>query len=353
VTVTQGSSRPIAFLAWTQRTERAEEIAAALGGTSRRFTGRLPNRRATAPLRYVVNSLETFAWLVRHRPGGLIVQNPPIVLPVLAWLWCHLSRTPLVLDSHPASFGRKGRRLWGLFLPLHRAVARRSALVLVTVDELAREVCGWGARAAVVHEAPPLWPTSPAAEAEAGQVLFVSVFAEDEPVAEVVAAAAAAPHIRLEVTGDARRAPTGLIAGSPPNVRYVGFLDQGAYGEAVRRAGVVMALTTEPTSVVRAGYEAVYAGRPLIVSDWPALREVFPYAIHTGHEAEHLTAALCEAVDRRVELEGLAGAARAEQLARWEGQLAALRQALGWVTPGRALGEASPSEAQPCAEAVE
>lgn len=341
-TTDERRARPTAALAWTTQTARADEIAAAVGGTGRRFTGRLPARPATAPLRYLINAVETVLWLARHRPGAVIVQNPPIVLPVIAYLWCAATRTPLVLDSHPVSFGRKGSRLWALFLPIHRWIAKRSALVLVTVDELADEAASWGSRVALLHEAPP----EPAAEGAAGaadevapdrdRILFVGVFAADEPVAALVQAARSVPELEVHITGDPAKAPEALVAGAPPNVRFTGFLGPRDYAEALRRAGTVMTLTTESTSVVRAGYEAVYAHRPLIVSDWPTLREVFPHAVHTGHDPEALAAAMRAAHARHTELLAVAGQAAEEQTARWDAQLATLRGAIAAARRGSA-----------------
>ena len=96
----------------------------------------------------------------------------------------------------------------------------------------------------------------------------------------------------------------------------------------------MVALTTEPTSVMRAAYEAVYARRGLVVSDWPTLREVFPLAQHRSNDAEALAdgvrAALAEdpaAADDR------AGRARALQHERWAQQLDAMRTALSLPLP--------------------
>jgi glycosyltransferase involved in cell wall biosynthesis len=334
---------PVAFLAWTERTARADEIAASLGGVSRRFNGRLPNRPSTAALRYLVNTAETLWWLVTRRPRALIVQNPPIVLPLVAWAWGKIARIPVVLDSHPASFGRKDSRVWAFFLPLHRWLARRSAAVLVTVDALAGEVQDWGARSIVIHEAPAAGggaaAGAPELDAVPSRVLFVGVFASDEPVQAVIDAAALVPNVEIHITGRLTDAPRGAVEAAPPNVRFVGFLEAAAYTRAVAEAGTVMALTTESTSVVRAGYEAVYAGRPLIVSDWPTLRELFPYAVYTGHSAEALATAMGEGVERNAELVARAADARGRQLARWEEQ----RRALGSIVLSGGAG-AAPGE---------
>jgi glycosyltransferase involved in cell wall biosynthesis len=321
----------VAFVAWTTRTGRAEELAAALGGVARLFTGGGLKGRATAPLRYAINAVQTACWLLRLRPRAVAVQNPPTPAAYLVAGYARLARVPLLLDSHPVAFGRKDSKLWGALLPLHRRLARRADLVLVTVEDLAAEVRSWGGRAQLVHEAPPA-VTAPAGDPPARdglRVLFAGVFAPDEPVAAVVEAAAAVPEATVAITGDTDAAPPGLLEGAPPNTEFLGFLEPTAYAEALRDADVVMVLTTEPTSVVRAGYEAVYARRPLIVSDTPVLREVFPHAVHTGDSAAALTAALRRAGAELERLRAFAPRALHEQERRWEAQKRALSDAIG------------------------
>src|SRR5690242_13496939 len=104
--VRRNDDTAVAVLAWSEQTSRAEELARAVGGRAQRFS--VPRLRgpATAPLRYVINAYQTVRWLALHRPGSVIVQNPPIVLPVLAWVYGAFFGARVVLDSHPASFGR-------------------------------------------------------------------------------------------------------------------------------------------------------------------------------------------------------------------------------------------------------
>ena len=131
------------------------------------------------------------------------------------------------------------------------------------------------------------------------------------------------------MTGDLRRLPESIRATAPPNVKFIGFLEGEHFTQAIANADVVLTLSTEPTSVMRAAYEAVYAGRPLVLSDWPVLREYFPFAVHAENTPEGVTAAVREALDRHAELVSLASVAMAAQRERWELQLGTLRACLG------------------------
>jgi glycosyltransferase involved in cell wall biosynthesis len=282
------------------------------------------------PLRYAVSALATAAYLARHRPRAVIASNPPVFPGLLALAYGRLAGAPVLLDSHPSSFGRKDDRLSARLLPLHAWLARRVTATLVTTEHWVRQVAAWGGRGQIVHEAPSGWAESePRALPDRPVVLFAGVFAADEPVAEVIEAARRVPAVKVQVTGGLHRCPPSLRAGAPSNVSFVGFLAGPEYRQAVLRADVVLALTTEPTSVMRAAYEAVYAGRPLVTSDWPDLRALFPHAVHVGNHAGAIAAGLSEALHRHDELAAACPEAAAAQRARWQEQLLALRDLTG------------------------
>ncbi len=318
---------PVVHVTWQRHAGRATEIARALGGRPLHVHHRRLIRRPLVPLRYLLSVVDTAVGLVRLRPRSVIVTNPPVFPGVVVAGYAALARVPFLLDSHTSSFGVKGNVVSRRLLGVTRWLARRSNGVMVTVDEYVRLAESWGARGLVVHEAPPV-RAFPEVDRRGARprVLFVGIFGDDEPVAEVFAAAALLPDVDVAVTGDVARCPEHLRAAAPGNVELVGFLGPRAYAEQVARADVVLALTTEPTSVMRAAYEAVYARRPLVVTDWPTLREVFPYAKAAPNEP----AALAGAVRAALGDPDPAGleAALALQEERWATQLAALRRAL-------------------------
>lgn len=324
----------LACLAWGSATTRADELARALGGESRRFGGLGLRGRPSAPLRYLLNAPRTLVWLARHRPAAVLVQNPPVALALVALAWCRLTGARFALDSHPAAFGRKHASPLVSMLPVHRRLARRAAVVLAPSQTLAGEVRAWGGRALVVHEAPPAWLPDPAARRDGTPtVLFVCTFASDDPVAAAVAAAASVPHARMLVTGAHERADGRLPQPLPANVELVGMLGHDAYLTALRRADVVLGLTTEPESALRCGYEAIYAEVPLVCSDWPLLRELFPRAIHVDNTSSAIGAGLAVALRDNAALRADAPGARKDAEQRWRTQLTNLRGALLGQSP--------------------
>jgi hypothetical protein len=324
-------TRPrVSFIAWSPVAGRSEEIARALGGEARCFYG--PGRFGKLSVlgRYARSAVDTVRYLRSRRPRAVIVTNPPLIPGLVAWAYARASGARVALDSHPGGFGLQGDRVSRVLQPLHSWLARRVTATLVTDERLAGRVERWGGTAAIVHEAPAGWapPAPRPPEHTRPRVLFVCVFQRDEPVAEVIEAARRAPELDLHVTGDLRKCPDALREAAPPNVRFTGFLSGVDYERAVREADVVLALTTEPSSVVRAGYEAVYAQRPLVVSDWPASHEVFPHAVHVAGGAAAIAAGLRAAIRDRERLLAVAPHALELQRERWDRQLEALKRHL-------------------------
>ncbi|WP_346621271.1 glycosyltransferase [Blastococcus montanus] len=335
-----GDRRPaVSVVTWQRHAGRAEEMAAALGGEAVHvYYPGLTSGVARNLGRYALSALATAAHLVVRRPRAVLVTNPPVVPGLISTVYGQLTGRPVVLDSHPTSFGAKDHAMSQRLLPVHRAMARRAAAVMVTTEHWVRVVEGWGARGIVVHEAPPAWTVSsrPDPGGRRPRVLFVGVFGSDEPVDVVMDAARRLPDVEVHVTGDPARCPAPLQASLPSNVVLTGFLGPADYRRAVEEADVLLVLTTEPTSVVRAGYEAVYARRALVVSDTPVLREVFPAAVHTSNTADAVADALRRALSTAGDPEPL-DRAHATQQARWQSQLAALRQAIA-RGPRRGVG---------------
>jgi hypothetical protein len=318
---------PVAFIAWSSVSGRSAEIAAALGGEARCFYDLGIRFRPLIPVRYAISAVRTVSYLLRRRPHAVIATNPPVWPGILALAYGRAAGAQVLLDSHPGSFGLKGDRYSALLLPVHRWLCRHVAATLVTVDQLADCVRGWGGRAELLHEAPTARAGAETTQKTARpRALFVCTFDPDEAVEEVLEAAADLNDIEMRVTGDLRRCPPDLRSTAPANVTFTGFLRGDAYQSEIASADVVLALTTEPTSVVRAGYEAVYAERPLVVTGWPNLRHLFPYAVYVTNDAPSIARGIRRALNEQDALTASAPRAREVQEQRWLDQLAVLRK---------------------------
>ncbi|MBV9604678.1 MAG: hypothetical protein JO027_06215 [Solirubrobacterales bacterium] len=320
----------MAFIAWVPEGSRAGSISRALGGEGRVFYDMRIQNKAFVPLRYVVSALRTIAYLVRRRPRAVIVQAPPVPAAALVLAWARTAGARVVIDTHPASFGLESARIDRVMRPFLAALVPRAAGCIVTTPTLGLQIKRWKGRALVVHEAPMVWsdqvePHDCSAER---RLLYVCTFAPDEPLEAVLEAARQLPEIRFQITGDLRRRPPATERLASPNVEWLGYLGPDEYTSALADADVVMALTRRDQSVQRSAHEAVDALRPLVLSRWPHLDELFPYAVLVENDANGIAGGITEAFRRCDELSAAAPEAREVQRRRWREQVRQLETAL-------------------------
>ena len=142
-------------------------------------------------------------------------------------------------------------------------------------------------------------------------VLFVCTWASDEPFVELIEAARLlGPGVTVFITGDSlgRERVTGSPL--PENVVLTGFLEDAAYEALLRTSDLVIDLTTREDCLVCGAYEAMAAGRPLLVSDTRVLRSYFDRGtLYTDNRAadiaEKIRAALAQLPELTREMHAL------------------------------------------------
>jgi hypothetical protein len=246
---------PVSFVAWGAVSGRSREIAQALGGESHCLFPPEDAWRPHAAVRYLLCAVNTVWYLLRRRPASIVVTNPPVVAGLVGLVCARVIGARIVLDSHPGGFGAQGDNVSARLQWLHRWLVRHVDGCAVASEPWVDLVSEWGGRAVEVHEAPGDFAVVTTREGHDGplRLLCVGRLAADEPTDEVVAAASSVPDCSFLVTGDPDRAPE-LVRSAPKNVTFLGFLAPEAYQLALQDADMVMTLTTEPSSVMRAAY---------------------------------------------------------------------------------------------------
>ena len=290
------------------------------------------------PRRWFDLAAKTFALLRRRRPEILFVQNPSLALSVFAITTRRLFGFYLVIDAHNEGvrpYDRQGAMVrW-----LTRGLLKAADLTMVTNVALAKDVQAAGGRALVLHDSLPVPSVLPAKlDFETPDIAVIATFRPDEPIVEIIEAAAGMPDIRFAFSGDATRFRShGIVL--PPNVRLTGFLPDPAYWKLLSEASVICDLTLKPDCLVCGAYEALAVGKPMVLSDNPATRDIFgSAAILTGSAPGEIADALRQALARREELARNARELRASFPTRWQPQAAdtwnAIRKAAAEATGG-------------------
>jgi glycosyltransferase involved in cell wall biosynthesis len=308
----------VTYISWAESCSRSDHTARELGGASHMvYLPQFGSRASTIAFKYLGQWRMTSRILRAERPNAVFVMTPPVfaALPAFWYAWRHGAR--VVLDAHTAAFLHpRWRRLqW-----LQRALCRRAATTLVHNEHQAALVHGMGAHATLVPDVPIVYSAvEPFARSATPVIAAVCSFNYDEPIAEILEAARQTPDVRIFMTGNPKHLASELKASLPSNVTLTGFLSNQAYAGLVCGADAVMTLTTRDHTMLRAAYEAVYQGTPVIVSDWALLRESFDEgAVHVDNTPAQIAAAV-----RRVAAEGpalRAGASRLRErkLRRWQ-----------------------------------
>jgi glycosyltransferase involved in cell wall biosynthesis len=267
----------VTYISWAPHCSRSDYTARELGGESHMvYAGSLGSRPATVWLKYLTQAFRTWRVLLRGRPEAVFVMSPPVVAGLVVLPYCRLWRVPFVVDAHTGAFLNPR---WRHFQGLQRWLCRLAATTIVSNTQLAGLVASFGADATILPDVPVRYPEAaalPASRTAEGQfrVAAVCSFDYDEPVDILFDAARALPDVQFSVTGNPKKVEH-LRARLPENVTLTGFLDTAAYGRLLQDADTVIALTTGQQTMLRAAYEAVYQGTPVIVSDSPVLREEF------------------------------------------------------------------------------
>jgi len=279
------------------------------------YWGWLGSHPATVWLKYLGQTLETWRVLGYERPDVVFVMTPPPIAILPVYLYCAVRRVPFVIDAHSGVFLTKR---WRLFQGLQFWFCRRAATTIVTNEHLAERVRAHGGGAVIVPDVPIEFDrtANPPAGVDRFTVVFVTSFDRDEPIGAMVEAARRLPDVPFLMTGDPGRA---TVPGPlPANLRLTGFLQTETYGALLRKAGVVVALTTDDFTMQRAAYEGICQGTPVIVSDTQLLRDAFDEgAVHVDNSPDAIVKAVLRIRGNSTEYRQAALRLRARKNEQW------------------------------------
>jgi glycosyltransferase involved in cell wall biosynthesis len=315
-------------IAWCHFQPRTVALAEAFGGKAHFISGsRLRGRGFLLPLRYLRDAVVAWRTLRLDRADVVFAISPPVFSPLVAWLWCRVHGSSLVIDCHTDAFHS---RRWGWALPIHRWLCRRAAAVTLHNDAMFQEAAAWGAPAVLLpDELPDPQLALPVVASAGPRVVVAGSLDAQEPVAEALEAARLLPSVEFLVTGDIGRLPPGMVEGAPANVTFTGWLDYGQFLGNLAAADVVAAFSLDPHIMNRAAFEAVAVGRPLVLSDHQGLRARFGEAsLYCDNAGDAMAEAIQAALDDRERLARLSKLAQVRLQAGREVGIERLRMIL-------------------------
>jgi glycosyltransferase involved in cell wall biosynthesis len=256
------SVRSRTFVSWTPH-PRADAIAEALG--AKMCCPSPGSRNWPAPVRYAIQTVATAAHVIRARPTDILFTNPPVVAGVVVVLLARIRGARAWSDSHSGAFNDPR---WARFERLNDWVMRQCCGVIVTNRPLVKLVRAKGGRPFILNmvanrtRQPQTGPRQ--------TILAPLSYSFDEPVQELLDAAAMAPEVHLTLTG---RAPDWVLQTAPENCTVVGWLSRSDYESLLSQASGVVCLTNRELTMQMCAFEALEYGIPILASGTAVLRD--------------------------------------------------------------------------------
>jgi glycosyltransferase involved in cell wall biosynthesis len=291
----------ISFIVWAPYQRRAEILAEHLGASLTFIYYKPANKRLETPIRYAVQAKRTWHTLRQQRPDVIFVENPPIFCALVASIYAWRHGTRFVIDSHTGAFLSPK---WKWSVGIHHFLSHSALVTLVHNTSQEKIVKAWRCRYLVMGFTPGSYPEGKSFEfSRQFNIAVISSFHEDEPIDLVFEAAALLPEVSFYVTGDYKLIAPNTLSKKPENCYLTGYMSYDHYVGLLRGADAIMALTSSDNTLLMGGFEAVSVGTPMIISNWPVLREYFSLGtVHIPNSVDGIREGVCTARKEKTRL---------------------------------------------------
>ncbi len=304
------------FIVWAPHSIRAKEISKQLG-CNIYFLHYKFKRKIYAPFKYPLLFIKSLKIMKREKPDTILCQMPPPFCPLAAIVHRSIFNKSAIIaiDIHTAGLVKP----WTYFRSLNKFVMNRSSVAIVTNLEAQQTVATeYGITSFILEDKVPDFETrsylgeenskynkdlifvknkenqkgdeteiskfeknnnAPYPQNSSKSKKFAVVvplsFSYDEPIENILRAAAELPDTIFYLTGDTSIAKREILQNKLRNVFFTGFLSEEDYHLLLSNADGVVALTTRDKTLLAGSYEAIAFEKPLITSDWKPLKRYF------------------------------------------------------------------------------
>lgn len=271
-------------------------------------------------IRYFLSSFLTIITFIKQKPTIIFVQNPSIVLALLATIYGRLFNIPIIVDAHNAGiYPFEGTKTWANKLSLY--LFKASTITIVSNQNLKNYVIGNGGSAFVLPDPIPEFAGKHEKTFLKGKynLLFICTYSDDEPYMEVIKAAENLDKdVFIYITGNPKDKEQELMNIVPENVILTGYLIEKDFQRMLFSVDVIIDLTTREDCIVCGAYEALAVEKPLIISDTKVLREYFyKGTIYTDNTHTNLTENIVSALHNNARLHQQMSELKVEVSQRW------------------------------------
>jgi glycosyltransferase involved in cell wall biosynthesis len=274
--------------------------------------------------KHPIFTIKTICTLITQRPDVLIVQNPSILLTLIACIFKNILGYKLIVDAHNAGILPEDTTLKKLLF-LYKYFQKTADITIVTNSKMANIVVGNNGVPFVLPDMlPDIIPHKIINKlTNKFTIVCICTFGLDEPYEQIVEAAAYfnnnIQNIQFYVTGNMKKAPAHrMFHIKPENVNFTGFLPEHDYWELLFSADLIIDLTNREDCLVCGAYEAVAAEVPIILSDTQILRNYFyKGTVFTKNTAKDIVKNISYAIEYNEDLKQDIIALKAELQMTW------------------------------------
>jgi hypothetical protein len=263
-------------------------------------------------VRYLLLSIKTLLIIRERKPQIIYFQNPSIILGLLCTIVKVIApKITVIGDFHNVALVKSKAKF------INKFICKNIDLTLVSNSFLLPRVVEMGGKGFVFpdplpnHKIPAL--LSPATEKF---ILFISSWAEDEPINDVLTAYIksdlAKNNIQMYVTGRVKpnKLDNPLSYYQSRGVKFSGFVDEEQYWELLCTSIYNIDLTTRDDCLVCGAYESLSLGQPILLSGNAASRDYFDtFGIYTDNSIEDLCLQLISMINEHPKIKSQASAA--------------------------------------------
>jgi len=287
----------LVFISWQPYCSRSDHIARELGGESNKiYYSFFGSRYSTVLFKYFFQLCKTLWILFKKRPQIVFVMSPPVFANIPVYIYSKIFKTEYVIDAHTGAFNNP---LWKTVQGMQKFFFQSAAVTITTNETLKLKAEEWGATSIVIPDVPILITDISSSELDGSiNILLINTFASDEPLSNFLEATRFFPDVSFYISGKFNDKNMDILNHSS-NVKFTNFLPDRKFYGLLSDVDIAIALTTKDNTMQRGAYEAIYAGTPVITSNWEVLRKNFPQgSIFVDNSVEGIAMGIDEALLR-------------------------------------------------------
>lgn len=282
----------------------------------------IDHSRSTRILRYFKCSLKTVSVFFKKRPHFLFVQNPSVVLGILAIFLKALSRTTVIVDAHNSGIhGPENGN--SLIKTINKFIIKTADAVIVTNSHLASYVHSIGGTPIILPDPLPQLSINLDLEPDFAtqkklKALCITSWSMDEPFLNILDSASNFKQdIDFYFSGNFRKVNNEIPNTLPDNIKLLGFIDENDFFHHLYTSDFCIDLTNRSDCMVCGAYESISAEKPIILSNTDVQKRYFSKgAVFCDNTSIGISDAIKIMAANHKQLKGEAEALRSEILER-------------------------------------